>query len=89
MIHMGLDEDEIKIEHLPGLEDSTHTPPAAQKPDSATLEDHSLKEIMNETEKKIILEALDKTDGSRKEAAKRLGIAVRSLYYKMDKYGID
>ncbi len=89
MIHMGLDEDEIKIEHLPGLEDSTHTPPAAQKPDSASLEDHSLKEIMNETEKKIILEALDKTDGSRKEAAKRLGIAVRSLYYKMDKYGID
>ena len=89
MIHMGLDEDVINIDHLPGLESSQHTPPVARQSISSSLEDHSLKEIMNETEKKLILEALDKTDGSRKEAAKKLGIAVRSLYYKMDKYGID
>ncbi len=89
MIHMGLNENVIKFKHLPGLESSQHTPPAARQSISSSLEEQSLKEIMNETEKKLILEALDKTDGNRKEAAKKLGIAVRSLYYKMDKYGID
>ncbi|MGM0410016.1 MAG: helix-turn-helix domain-containing protein [Bacillota bacterium] len=33
--------------------------------------------------------ALEKTDGNRKEAAELLDIAVRSLYYKMEKYNIN
>ncbi len=91
MIHMSIEEDIITREHLPGLKTSTHTPRVARSRDSiiSSLQEHSLKEIMNETEKKLILEALDKTGGNRKQAAKKLGIAVRSLYYKMNKYGID
>jgi DNA-binding NtrC family response regulator len=29
------------------------------------------------------------TEGNRREAAKRLGVSLRTLFYKMDRYGID
>ncbi len=89
MIHMQMEEEVIRSEHLPGLEIRDHPPEAAADRIPSSLEDRSLKEIMDETEKNLIIEALNSTDGSRKKAAEKLGISVRSLYYKMDKYGID
>ena len=37
-------------------------------------------------EKKMIQDALDKTNGNREKAAKSLGISLRSLQYKIKKY---
>lgn len=48
-----------------------------------------LKEMMQEIEKLIILEALDKCHGNRTEAASMLGIHRTALYKKMNKLGID
>lgn len=48
-----------------------------------------LKSIMSSVEKRIILEALERTRGSRTEAAALLGIHRTLLYKKMSKYGID
>lgn len=46
--------------------------------------DHTLKDL----ERKAIIAALSAEDGNRKRAAKRLGIALRTLQYKIKDYGI-
>ena len=40
-------------------------------------------------EKKAILEALDKSRGNKAEAARTLGIGLRTLYRKLTQYGVD
>ncbi|MFH1154758.1 MAG: sigma 54-interacting transcriptional regulator [Pseudomonadota bacterium] len=47
-----------------------------------------LKTLMDETEKKAILDALTLSDGRRAEAAVRLGIHRTGLYQKMKKYSL-
>ncbi|NPA15599.1 MAG: sigma-54-dependent Fis family transcriptional regulator, partial [Deferribacteres bacterium] len=47
-----------------------------------------LEEAVAEYEKKLILKALEKTDGVKKKAAEILGISFRQLRYKLEKYGI-
>ena len=90
MIYMNLEEDVIKINHLPPLGDSGEKEGLQQSYQGFdySLEDNSLKDIVSTTEKRIIKDALARTDGNRTEAANLLDIAVRSLYYKMDKYNI-
>src|SRR6266568_4092177 len=39
-------------------------------------------------ERDAITQALKATNGNRREAAKRLGVSLRTLFYKMDRYGI-
>lgn len=48
-----------------------------------------LKDIMETTEKKAILDTMEKTNWNRSETAKVLGISRTSLYEKLWKYGID
>jgi len=49
-------------------------------------EDHSLKEIMERTERQAIERAIKKADGDKTKAAERLGIGKSSLYDKVKKY---
>jgi transcriptional regulator with PAS, ATPase and Fis domain len=42
-----------------------------------------------EVEKKAILEALDKTNGNKAETARVLGIGLRTLYRKLNQYGVS
>jgi DNA-binding NtrC family response regulator len=44
--------------------------------------------IVAEVEKKLINEALDKVEWKREEAASLLGISLKTLYNKMNKYGL-
>ena len=46
------------------------------------------KKIMDDTEKKLIIQALTTANGNRTEAAKLLHISRSALYYKMKKYHI-
>jgi len=48
----------------------------------------TLKELIEDQEKKIIIEMLEVCHGNKTEAAKKLGLTVRNLYYKLDRYGI-
>ena len=36
-----------------------------------------------------IIEALKATEGNRRAAAQRLGVSLRTLFYKIDRYGIS
>lgn len=49
----------------------------------------SLKEVVEEAEKRAILEILAETGGNRSAAAKLLGIARRTLYDKLAQYGLE
>ncbi|MGZ4135788.1 MAG: helix-turn-helix domain-containing protein, partial [Tumebacillaceae bacterium] len=49
----------------------------------------ALDDVVGEAEKRHLERALKKTGGNKTEAAKLLGIAVRSLYYKLEKYGLQ
>lgn len=88
MINLGMEGNMIDCDHLPVLIDSIKDFKTSQKIDF-NMDDRSLKEIINETEKKAIINVLQKTKGNKTEAAKILGIAIRSLYYKLEKYKID
>ena len=51
-----------------------------QMPETLSLEHH---------EKEMIIKALEAHRGKRKDAAKALGISERTLYRKINEYGID
>ena len=48
----------------------------------------NLDEILNEVERRLLLSALERTDGNRTAAAKLLGISFRSLRYRLSKHGL-
>ncbi|ASS75006.1 sigma-54-dependent Fis family transcriptional regulator [Tumebacillus algifaecis] len=62
---------------------------SAEAANSVSGEVRPLDEVVGEAERQHIERALEQTKGNKTEAAKRLGIAVRSLYYKLDKYGLQ
>ena len=49
----------------------------------------TLREAVEVAERQAITAALAAAAGNRREAAKRLGVSLRTLFYKMDRYGID
>jgi len=48
-----------------------------------------LDDVMNEVERRFLLEALERSGGVRKAAARLLGITFRSLRYRLEKHGLD
>ena len=68
---------------------SEHLPPSLQmvkKSESATR--RTLTEIIENTERELIVDALKKFDGQQRKTAKELGITERILGYKIKKYNI-
>jgi two-component system, NtrC family, response regulator PilR len=49
----------------------------------------SLDTLLNDVEKKMIEKSLRSTDGNKTEAAKLLGITLRSLRYRLAKHGLS
>lgn len=83
-----LAEDEILPEHLPtsirySQDDNPHSPSAP------ATEDAALRDVLKKVEREHILATLKKTDWSRTEAAKILGIDYKTLYNKMKEHGIS
>jgi DNA-binding NtrC family response regulator len=61
----------------------------ASNPDAVSSASKPQGTSLKELEKEAILNALQQTDGHRKNAAEKLGISLRSLYNKLKEYGID
>src|SRR5205809_415851 len=49
----------------------------------------TLRDAVEAAERKAILAALQATDGNRRAAAQRLGVSLRTLFYKMDRYRLE
>ena len=67
----------------PGLGPGVGTSPTTT-PTAGTLRD-----VVEAAERRAITAALEEAGGNRRTAAKRLGVSLRTLFYKMDRYGVD
>ncbi len=61
-------------------------PTVAQAPRTGPL---ALKEILAETERRVILQALEQENWNRTRAARVLGISRRQLFDKIQQYGLQ
>ena len=93
IINMNYSEEVILPKHVPALDRS----PRPRGPDAVndvgdsglTEElDGNLNEILDRVEKTVLRKVLQQTKGNKTMAAKLLGIATRSLYYKLEKHGL-
>ncbi|WP_034741910.1 sigma-54 interaction domain-containing protein [Halalkalibacter wakoensis] len=83
MIYMEPSSQKIEREHLPLL--------SALEPSNSPLvrnvhDEGTLSQMLNDYERSVIIKALERTKGNKTKAAKSLGISIRSLYYKMEKF---
>ncbi|MDP2207527.1 MAG: sigma-54 dependent transcriptional regulator [Bacteroidota bacterium] len=60
----------------------------SEQPSSTSTQSQNLGERVEELEKELIFEALQKTDGNQSKAALLLGISERNLRYKLEKLGL-
>lgn len=60
-----------------------------KSPLAITKNDIDLNQIMNDKEKEIILEALKENNNNKRKTAEALNIPRSTLYFKMNKYGIN
>lgn len=91
IINMKYYETVISIEHLPKFFDNDKQFKLQDKELGAgePEDNQSLRALMDVFEREIIIKKLKKYNGNRTIAAKELGISVRNLYYKMERYEID
>ncbi|MCX7653662.1 MAG: sigma-54-dependent Fis family transcriptional regulator [Fervidobacterium sp.] len=82
MINMSPEERIIELKHLSeGIE-------IRKNKEQIEVEIGPLRELIEEYEKKIIIEALRKSKNDKQKVAELLNISIRTLYYKIEKYGI-
>ncbi len=85
IIFMTNHETEIDIIHVPTLIKEHDQLPKVIAEDE---KEESLAELVEEFEAKIIAQTLAELKGNKTAAAKKLGLSVRNLYYKLDKYNL-
>lgn len=89
MIAMAMGDTAIEARFLPPLGAGRATAAAAGAgTGQAPLPSGTLDEIVGAAEKAALSRTLEETGGNKTEAARRLGIAPRTLYYKLEKYGL-
>jgi len=94
MMNMKFQETVILPEHLPPMSMGGERLGRAAEGDmgpvgpAPTLIAGSLREAVDSAERATILSALQKTGNNKTKAARLLGISLRSLYNKLERYGI-
>ncbi|MFN6992026.1 MAG: sigma 54-interacting transcriptional regulator [Fervidobacterium sp.] len=83
MINMSPEERIIENKHLPEKHDSKKIK------ENENFEPGPLKELLEEYEKKIIKRVLKEVKKDKEKAAQILGISLRTLYYKIEKYNLQ
>jgi DNA-binding NtrC family response regulator len=86
---MVLSDGVIRPEHLPpAIQRASQAPPAVESASVPVLTG-SLDEALETWERRMILDALQRTHGVQARAAKVLGVSERSLWYRIKKLGIQ
>ncbi len=85
IIFMDYSENRIDREHLSKLGYNFQKNQEQDHPNEASLPLYTLVENF---EKRIISHTLHKHRGNKTKTAKELGVSIRTLYYKMEKYGL-
>ncbi|MGA9225542.1 MAG: sigma-54-dependent Fis family transcriptional regulator [Mesobacillus sp.] len=87
IIFLNYNETMIEVQHLPDLQ-SVQPKGKIEHADHHILTE-SLSSHMDKYEAKIIRDTLEAVNGNKTLAAKKLGVSVRNLYYKLEKHGIE
>ncbi|MDK2886237.1 MAG: hypothetical protein PWP54_795 [Thermosipho sp. (in: thermotogales)] len=80
IINMNINETVLEKRHFPTL--------FLEKTTESLRYEGSLKSLIEDFERKIIENVLKENKGDRTKTAKKLGISLRTLYYKMQRYGL-
>jgi PAS domain S-box-containing protein len=89
IIFMHYHETMVDIHHLPELKNSNPLVKKVDKQDIQVFElNQSLSALIENYESKIILQTLTRFNGNKTLTAKALGLSLRNLYYKLEKYGL-
>ncbi|HBI56078.1 MAG TPA: sigma-54-dependent Fis family transcriptional regulator [Firmicutes bacterium] len=88
IINMRFNETCICREHLPQFTAGPHTMPVSVAENDASVLVQPLGDVLADFEKDYIALVLKENQGNKTRAAKAMEISLRSLYYKLDKYGL-
>ncbi|HHT70056.1 MAG TPA: sigma-54-dependent transcriptional regulator [Firmicutes bacterium] len=89
MINMKYNETAMQSHHLPPMGGfGMDTRATRSLPTARWVPGKTLAQLTAITEQRAVEQALDHAKGNKTVAAKLLGISPRTLYYKLDKYGI-
>lgn len=87
IIFMHYHETMVDIHHLPELKNSKQLVKKADKQDVQAFElNQSLSALVENYESKVISQTLSRFNGNKTLTAKALGLSLRNLYYKLEKY---
>ena len=86
IIFMNYNETEIEERHIPDLIGANNPSPIVET--SEEVQTKTLAQLIELYEAKMIRQTLYKLDGNKTKTAKLLGLSVRNLYYKLEKYNI-
>lgn len=93
MIYMEVNQETILRKHIPELGLEEAEPKKGQQKeiglDKGEYAQHPLHKSLEMVEKQIISDVYVQTNFNKTKTAEMLGISIRNLYYKMDKYKID
>ncbi|TWE06306.1 PAS domain S-box-containing protein [Neobacillus bataviensis] len=90
IIFMNYNDTLIDINHLPELRNKTIRIESSGMSSAEPLNlKKTLPEMVEEYEARIIQETLTRLNGNKTLTAKTLGLSVRNLYYKLDKYNLE
>ncbi|EWG10713.1 sigma-54 interaction domain-containing protein [Cytobacillus firmus] len=85
IIFMNYNETKIEERHIPDLGANNPSPSIEA---SEEAQNKSLTQMVEQYEAKVIRQTLRNLDGNKTKTAKMLGLSVRNLYYKLEKYEI-
>lgn len=87
IIFMNYNEFILDVQHVPELRKKDEISQIHIE-SSSSQEGFTLAQLVEQYEKKEIANALNRHGGNKTVTAKTLGLSVRNLYYKLEKYGI-
>jgi PAS domain S-box-containing protein len=89
MIFMPFNENTIREEHISSLILKITEKNEVVNQVEIQHDDLTLGEMVEDFEKKVLLTTLKKQNGNKTATAKALGLSIRNLYYKIEKYKIE
>lgn len=88
IIFLNYSETIIQIEHLPELQNGQMRD-QDEETGYHSIHTETLAAQLERYEAKVIKSTLRAVKGNKTAASKSLGVSVRNLYYKLEKYGIE
>ncbi len=90
VIFMKFHEKVLKASHIPTLGNKETTAfHSGINGESAGQKNKKLIDLLDQYEKMVVLERLEKCNGNKTACAKSLGISIRNLYYKLEKWELE